>query len=85
MAGVLGNLFDRLGLSGEDWKGAGEASATAVHAVRDWILWQVNNTWRWPNFNIADSMLVIGAAQLFLHAQAKAGSGFEGFDKPDTL
>jgi signal peptidase II len=68
MAGVLGNLFDRLGLSGENWTGAGQVSAEAVHSVRDWILWQANNNWRWPNFNIADSLLVIGAAQLFFHA-----------------
>jgi signal peptidase II len=36
--------------------------------VRDWILWQANDRWRWPNFNIADSLLVIGAAVLFFHA-----------------
>ena len=68
MAGVLGNLYDRLGLSGEDWTGAAQVSGNAVHAVRDWILWQISAAWRWPNFNIADSLLVIGAAQLFLHA-----------------
>lgn len=61
MAGVLGNLFDRLGLSGEAWGGS-------VYAVRDWILWQANDRWRWPNFNIADSLLVVGAALLVLHA-----------------
>jgi signal peptidase II len=68
MAGVLGNLYDRLGLSGEEWFGPGNQSPDAVHAVRDWILWQVNDQWRWPNFNIADSMLVCGAAILFVHA-----------------
>ena len=57
MAGVLGNLYDRLGLNHEN-----------VHAVRDWILWQANDRWRWPNFNIADSFLVVGACLLFLHA-----------------
>jgi signal peptidase II len=31
-------------------------------------LWQANDAWRWPNFNIADSMLVVGAAILFYHA-----------------
>jgi signal peptidase II len=66
MAGVLGNLYDRLGFSGEEWPAIG--STDAVHAVRDWILWQANDNWRWPNFNIADSMLVVGAAVLFLHA-----------------
>jgi signal peptidase II len=61
MAGVLGNLFDRLGLSGEELGGS-------VYAVRDWILWQVNDRWRWPNFNIADSMLVVGASLMVLHS-----------------
>ena len=68
MGGVLGNLFDRLGFSGEDWAGPMLNSPDAVHSVRDWILWQVNNQWRWPNFNIADSMLVCGACLLFFHA-----------------
>jgi signal peptidase II len=66
MGGVLGNLFDRLGFSGEEWPAPG--SSEAVHAVRDWILWQASDQWRWPNFNIADSMLVIGAGVLLLHA-----------------
>jgi signal peptidase II len=61
MAGVLGNLFDRLGLSGDAWGGS-------VHAVRDWILWQANDRWRWPNFNIADSLLVVGASLMVLHS-----------------
>lgn len=68
MAGVLGNLFDRLGLSNDDWFGPAHRSPAAVYAVRDWILWQINDRWRWANFNIADSMLVCGAAMLFLHA-----------------
>jgi len=74
MAGVMGNLYDRLGLSREDWTGTAQVSGEAVHAVRDWILWQVNPNWRWPNFNIADSMLVLGAAQLFLHAMRQPKS-----------
>lgn len=61
MAGVLGNLFDRLGLSGETLGGS-------VYAVRDWILWQANDRWRWPNFNIADSLLVVGASLMVLHS-----------------
>jgi signal peptidase II len=79
MAGVLGNLYDRLGLSGEVWTGTAQASGDAVHAVRDWILWQANDRWRWPNFNIADSLLVLGAAQLFFHAmrQPKSRQGGE--------
>ncbi len=68
MAGVLGNLYDRLGLSSETWAAPGQVAPSAVHAVRDWILWQANDTWRWPNFNIADSLLVVGAGILFIHA-----------------
>jgi signal peptidase II len=67
-AGVMGNLYDRMGLSGEVWAGPGQEAPHAIHAVRDWILWQANEQWRWPNFNIADSLLVVGAAILFLHA-----------------
>lgn len=57
--GILGNLYDRLGLwwqpgYPEPWKSG----------VRDWILWQATPKWRWPNFNIADSLLVIGAGML---------------------
>jgi signal peptidase II len=68
MAGVLGNLYDRLGLSGETWKGPMLHSPDAIYSVRDWVLWQLNDQWRWPNFNIADSMLVCGACLLFVHA-----------------
>ncbi len=62
MIGVLGNLYDRLGLHSLMRDGK------TVYAVRDWILWQANDRWRWPNFNIADSCLVAGACLLFLHA-----------------
>jgi len=61
MAGILGNLFDRLGLPGlTDGKG------DRVFAVRDWIL-VCYQQFHWPNFNIADSLLVCGAATLALH------------------
>lgn len=72
-AGVLGNLYDRLALHGMRWgvdwpliqdRLAGER----IHAVRDWILWQLNDELRWPNFNLADVFLVVGAAALILRA-----------------
>ncbi|MCI0335230.1 MAG: signal peptidase II [Planctomycetes bacterium] len=66
--GVLGNLFDRLGLHGEVWPPSDPRAGETAHAVRDWILVQINNQWTWPNFNIADSLLVTGAALMFLHA-----------------
>jgi signal peptidase II len=66
--GILGNLYDRIGLHGEVWPAGEPRAGELVYAVRDWILLQVNNDWRWPNFNIADSMLVVGAFLMFLHA-----------------
>jgi signal peptidase II len=68
MGGVLGNLYDRVGLHGEVWPPSASNAGQAIHAVRDWILWQLNDAWRWPNFNIADSLLVVGTAILMLHA-----------------
>jgi signal peptidase II len=65
MGGVAGNLYDRLSLHGELWP-AGPRADTPVYAVRDWILWQLNDQWRWPNFNIADSLLVVGAGLIFV-------------------
>jgi signal peptidase II len=62
IAGILGNLYDRLGLHGiqPPWGGT-------IYAVRDWILVRIYH-WNWPNFNLADSMLDIGAILLFLQA-----------------
>jgi signal peptidase II len=73
MGGVLGNLYDRLGLHGLEWgafdpKRAGEP----VYAVRDFVLlaWKWDAHWQnrvvWPNFNLADSLLVCGAAALVI-------------------
>lgn len=68
MAGILGNLYDRLGLAERVWPGLAFSVTPSGNKVRDWILFQWNDQWRWPNFNIADSMLVVGAAVLFCHA-----------------
>jgi signal peptidase II len=63
-AGVLGNLYDRLGLPG-----LVRANGTPVHEVRDWILFIIPVLHKtWPNFNIADSMLVCGAGLVVWHA-----------------
>ena len=57
--GILGNLYDRLGL----WSNFQE------FAVRDWIRLSYDfDTFVWPNFNIADSLLVCGAVLLLLHS-----------------
>jgi signal peptidase II len=66
--GILGNLYDRLGL----WDTTG-LLPELQHGVRDWILFvwpeiklKIFNPW--PNFNIADSLLVTGAIMLVVHA-----------------
>lgn len=69
MGGVIGNLYDRMGLPGMKWdefhpQRAGET----VYAVRDWILFQISDQWVWPNFNIADALLVGGALLLFFRS-----------------
>jgi signal peptidase II len=67
-AGILGNLYDRLGL----WDSSG-LHENLHHGVRDWILFRWPESGLaifdpWPNFNIADSMLVTGAIMLVVHA-----------------
>jgi signal peptidase II len=66
--GILGNLYDRLGFWGDT-----ALKPEFRHAVRDWILFvwpeiklKILNPW--PNFNIADSLLVTGAIMLVVHA-----------------
>ncbi len=68
-AGTFGNLYDRLGWPGLSWNYANQLHEVGepVYAVRDWILVMIGD-WPWPTFNIADAMLVTGAALLFLHA-----------------
>lgn len=73
MGGVLGNLYDRLGMPGlvwgVDWPAEpNHQMGEPIYAVRDWVLWQWNDRWRWPNFNIADALLVVGAGMLVVRA-----------------
>ena len=68
MAGILGNLYDRVGLPGLAWpNGFGHPPGTPVHAVRDFVLVMIGR-WPWPTFNLADSSLVCGAVLLVCHA-----------------
>ena len=64
--GILGNLYDRVGL------GHLESYPDLIrYNVRDWILFELEGVPMfdpWPNFNIADSLLVAGAIMLFVHA-----------------
>lgn len=62
LGGILGNLYDRLGM----WGGK-SVDGRPIRAVRDWIL-VCYYDWIWPNFNIADCLLVIGAGILAWHA-----------------
>jgi signal peptidase II len=64
-AGILGNLYDRLGLWNDTFHG--HQMGEPVHAVRDFILVMIGRL-HWPNFNLADSSLVCGAALLLWHA-----------------
>jgi len=68
-AGILGNLYDRLGFPGLVWpEGSfGHRAGEPVYAVRDFILMRFRD-WSWPNYNLADSALVCGAALLLWHA-----------------
>jgi signal peptidase II len=72
LGGVLGNLYDRLGLPGLDWGILrADRAGEPVYAVRDFVLlawkWPPEARWQvWPNFNVADSLLVCGAAAMVL-------------------
>ena len=74
-SGILGNLWDRLGLHGmrwsnfeaEIWGCPPEMVGEPIYAVRDWILVMLGD-YPWPNFNIADSCLVCGAILIGFYA-----------------
>lgn len=70
LGGILGNLYDRLGLHGLTWQepwlvGRNHSVGAPVYAVRDFILVMIGS-FHWPNFNLADSGLVCGIAGLIL-------------------
>jgi len=67
-AGIAGNLYDRLGMPALKWTFPPQRVGQPVYAVRDWIHFQINGVIDWPIFNIADSLLVCGAALLAIHA-----------------
>lgn len=64
--GILGNLYDRIGLGYVDgWP------ASIRTNVRDFLLFRLEGVPffdPWPNFNIADALLVCGAILLMFHA-----------------
>lgn len=67
MAGILGNLYDRLGLPDLVWNDVRHKPGESVYAVRDFIHVMIGS-WPWPTFNLADCSLNCGAALLVWHA-----------------
>lgn len=85
--GILGNLYDRLGLPGLAWHAPADRLGQPVRAVRDWIHFELPGIIDWPIFNLADSWLVIGAGILVLMslrqpADGPAGGGAAPGDTP---
>jgi signal peptidase II len=89
LGGVLGNLYDRIGLPGLTWESLEHLNYNhnppgRVYAVRDFILlarqWPPQTRWDvWPNFNVADSFLVCGAiALVFLSMRKPATTADRG-------
>jgi signal peptidase II len=72
MAGIFGNLYDRLGLPGLAWNYPADRIGEPVYAVRDWLHFQLQGgdgrvLFDWAVFNIADSLLVCGSILLVLY------------------
>jgi signal peptidase II len=68
--GILGNLYDRLGLHGLTWAEGvpGRQAGAPVYAVRDWLHFKIDAVgFDWPIFNLADCLLVCGAVLLVWH------------------
>lgn len=72
--GILGNLYDRLGL----WRNF------EIFAVRDWIRFSYGQH-VWPNFNIADCLLVCGAGLLFWHSLKNPDANQAADDESEKL
>ena len=69
MAGILGNLYDRVGLPGLMWNGHQRFAQDRRSGVcRPRLDSGDVGTFHWPNFNIADSLLVCGRWFLIWHA-----------------
>ncbi len=60
--GVLGNFYDRMG-----WWHGDQIHPDYAYGVRDFILFTYKD-YVWPNFNIADCLLVCGALLLIIYS-----------------
>ena len=90
-AGICGNLYDRLGWHGlvypnfPEWHESHLLSGEPIYAVRDWILCMIG-TFHWPNFNIADCLLVCSVILLLIHTlffeEKRGGSQESGVKNP---
>lgn len=77
--GVVGNLYDRMGFGYVQ-----EHPEHTVYHVRDWIHFRLEGVPffdPWPNFNIADGLLVVGACMLFLFAVFVPEDSLPGHNK----
>ena len=71
VAGICGNLYDRLGWHELVFPVGHPAAGEQIYAVRDWILcviWTPLGPFHWPNFNIADCLLVCSVIILLVDA-----------------
>jgi len=66
IGGIVGNLYDRLGIPGLVWHAPPSRVGEPVRAVRDWIHFVLPGVIDWPIFNLADTWLVIGAGLILL-------------------
>lgn len=64
LAGTIGNLVDRL------------ARRYVIDFI-DWYWWNRPDL-RWPTFNLADSMLVVGIAMLLVHPAPRPADALKG-------
>lgn len=81
VGGIIGNLYDRLGFPGLKWNYPPERIGQPVHAVRDWIHFQIESIgFDFAVFNIADSLLVVGVSYLLWQTFRAEMRG----DKPTT-
>ena len=77
LGGILGNLYDRVGMPGLEWNFPPARVGEPVHAVRDWIHFKVEGLIDFPVFNIADSLLVCGVTLLVWHTYRHSPSPSE--------